>query len=64
MRDVLLIRDHSGAQAAQVTLSRAIVDPIERYVRAHQGSARYELVATSATLAAPFIIDDAAPCCC
>jgi hypothetical protein len=37
------------------------VDPIERYVKSHQGNARYELVATSATLAAPFIIDDARP---
>jgi len=61
VRDVLLIRDHSGAQAAEVSLSRAIVDPIERFLRTHQGSAKYELAATSATLAAPFIIDDARP---
>jgi len=61
VRDVLLIRDRSGAQAAEVTLPAAIVDPISRYLRAHQGSARYELVATSATLAAPFIVDDARP---
>ena len=28
VRDVLLIRDHSGAQAAEVTLAASIVDPI------------------------------------
>jgi hypothetical protein len=61
VRDVLLIRDHSGAQAAEVTLSPAIVSRIETYLHTHKGGTRYELAATSATIAAPFIVDDAQP---
>jgi 4-amino-4-deoxy-L-arabinose transferase-like glycosyltransferase len=61
VRDVLLIRDHSGAQAAEVTIGSSIVDPVSTYLRSHQGSTRYEAAFTATTVAAPFIVQAAKP---
>jgi hypothetical protein len=61
VRDVLLIRDHSHSQAAEVTLPAAIVDPISRFLLAHQGSARFEFAATASTIAAALIVRDHRP---
>jgi 4-amino-4-deoxy-L-arabinose transferase-like glycosyltransferase len=61
VRDVLLIRDHSGAQAAEVTIGSSIVGPVSNYLQSHQGSTRYEAAFTATTVAAPFIVDAARP---
>jgi 4-amino-4-deoxy-L-arabinose transferase-like glycosyltransferase len=61
VRDVLLIRDHSGAQAAEVTIGSSIVGPVSNYLRSHQGQTRYEAAFTATTVAAPFIVDAARP---
>jgi hypothetical protein len=61
VRDVLLIRDHSHSQAAEVTLPASIVNPIERFLLAHQGSTRFEFAATASTIAAPLIVLDHKP---
>jgi 4-amino-4-deoxy-L-arabinose transferase-like glycosyltransferase len=61
VRDVLLIRDHSHSQAAEVTLPASIVNPIERFLRAHQGATRFEFAATASTIAAPLIVLDHKP---
>ena len=61
VRDVLLIRDHSHSQAAEVTLGSSIVDPISRFLRAHQGSTRFEVAATASTIVAPLIVLDHRP---
>ncbi len=61
VRDVLLIRDHSGDQAAEVTLGSSIVDPVSRFLRAHQGGTRYEAAFSASTIAAPFIVAAAKP---
>jgi 4-amino-4-deoxy-L-arabinose transferase-like glycosyltransferase len=56
VRDVLLIRDHSGDAAAEVPLGPSLVNPVSAYLLAHQGSARYEAAFTASTIAAPFIV--------
>jgi 4-amino-4-deoxy-L-arabinose transferase-like glycosyltransferase len=61
VRDVLLIRDHSGAQAAEVTIGSSIVDPVSNFLRSHQGATRYEAAFTATTVAAPFIVLAAKP---
>ncbi|HXR28632.1 MAG TPA: glycosyltransferase family 39 protein [Solirubrobacteraceae bacterium] len=61
VRDVLLIRDHSGAQAAEVPIGASIVNPISRYLRSHQGATHYEAAFTASTIAAPFIVLAAKP---
>ncbi len=61
VRDVLLIRDHSGDQAAEVTLGASIVDPVSRFLLAHQGDTRYEAAFSASTIAAPFIVLGAKP---
>jgi len=61
VRDVLLIRDHSGAQAAEVTIGSSIVDPVSKFLRSHQRGTRYEAAFTATTVAAPFIVDAAKP---
>jgi 4-amino-4-deoxy-L-arabinose transferase-like glycosyltransferase len=61
VRDVLLIRDHSGAQAAEVTLGASLVNPISNFLIAHQAGARYEVAVTASTIAAPFIVRSARP---
>jgi 4-amino-4-deoxy-L-arabinose transferase-like glycosyltransferase len=61
VRDVLLIRDHSGAQAAEIPIAQSLVDPISRYLTSHQDGARYEAAFSATTVAAPFIVDAARP---
>ena len=61
VRDVLLIRDHSHSQAAEVTLGPSIIDPISRFLLAHAGSTRYEVAATASTIVAPLIVLDHRP---
>jgi 4-amino-4-deoxy-L-arabinose transferase-like glycosyltransferase len=56
VRDVLLIRDHSGDQAAEVTLGSSIVDPISAFLRHHEDGTRYEAAFSASTIAAPFIV--------
>ena len=52
VRDVLLIRDHSGAQAAEVPIGASIVDPVSRYLRSHQDGTYYEAAFDATTIAA------------
>ena len=61
VRDVLLIRDHSGAQAAEVPIGSSLVVPISRFLQSHQGSTTYEAAFTATTVAAPFIVDAGKP---
>jgi 4-amino-4-deoxy-L-arabinose transferase-like glycosyltransferase len=61
VRDVLLIRDHSHSQAAEVTLGPSIVDPISRFLLAHAGSTHFEVAATASTIVAPLIVLDHKP---
>ena len=61
VRDVLLIRDRSHNQAAEVTLGASLIDPIARYLERHSAGMRYEVAATAPTIVAPFIVRDARP---
>ena len=61
VRDVLLIRDHSHSQAAEVTLGPSIVNPISRFLLAHAGTTRFEVAATASTIVAPLIVLDHKP---
>jgi len=61
VRDVLLIRDHSGDQAAEVTLSSSITAPVSKFLLSHQDGARYEAAFSASTIAAPFIVLGAKP---
>ena len=61
VRDVLLIRDHSGDQAAEVTLSSSIVDPVSAFLLRHEDGTRYEAAFSASTIAAPFIVLGAKP---
>ncbi len=61
VRDVLLIKDHSGDQAAEVTLASSIVDPVSRFLLSHEHGTRYEAVFSASTIAAPFIVLGAKP---
>ena len=61
VRDVLLIRDRSHSQAAEVTLGASLIDPIARYLERHTAGTRYEVAATAPTIVAPFIVRDARP---
>jgi 4-amino-4-deoxy-L-arabinose transferase-like glycosyltransferase len=61
VRDVLLIRDHSGDQAAEVTLGSSIVTPISRFLLSHEDGTRYEAAFSASTIAAPFIVLGAKP---
>jgi 4-amino-4-deoxy-L-arabinose transferase-like glycosyltransferase len=61
VRDVLLIRDHSHSQAAEVTLGPSIVNPISRFLLAHAGNTRFEVAATASTIVAPLIVLDHKP---
>jgi 4-amino-4-deoxy-L-arabinose transferase-like glycosyltransferase len=61
VRDVLLIKDHSGDQAAEVTLASSIVDPVSRFLLSHEHGMRYEAAFSASTIAAPFIVLGAKP---
>jgi hypothetical protein len=60
-RDIRLIRDHSGVQAAAPRVKPALVSALSRYLRAHQGSARYEFAVSAPSLAAPIVVRDQRP---
>ncbi len=60
-RDLSLIRDHSGVQAASPQLKAPVVAALSRYLGAHRGRARYELAASAPSLAAPLVVRDARP---
>jgi 4-amino-4-deoxy-L-arabinose transferase-like glycosyltransferase len=61
VRDVLLIRDRSGNQAAEPTLGATIINPIARFLERHTAGMRYEVAAAAPTIVAPFIVRDARP---
>jgi 4-amino-4-deoxy-L-arabinose transferase-like glycosyltransferase len=61
VRDALLIKDHSGDQAAEVTLGSSIIDPISAFLHRHEDGARYEAAFSASTIAAPFIVLGARP---
>lgn len=60
-RDVGLIRDHSGVQAASPEFAPRLASELSAYLREHQGAARYEFAATAPSIAAPLIIKDPRP---
>ncbi len=60
-RDIRLIRDHSGVQAASPQLKAPVVAALSRYLTAHQGRARYELAASAPSFASPLIVRDGRP---
>jgi 4-amino-4-deoxy-L-arabinose transferase-like glycosyltransferase len=60
-RDVSLIRDHSGVQAASPEFPARLVKPLSAYLQAHQGTNRYEFAATAPSIAAPLIVRHPAP---
>ena len=55
-RDIRLIRDHSGVQAAEPTLAGSLVASLSQFLLAHQDGARYEFAASAPTVAAPLIV--------
>jgi hypothetical protein len=61
VRDVLLIKDHSGDQAAEVTLASSLVDPVSQFLLTHENGRRYEAAFSASTIAAPFIVLGARP---
>jgi 4-amino-4-deoxy-L-arabinose transferase-like glycosyltransferase len=60
-RDVRLIRDHTSDEAASPPFSPVIANHLSRFLRAHQGGARYEAAVAAPSLAAPLIIRDLRP---
>ena len=60
-RDVRLIRDHTSDEAATPPFSPVIANQLSRFLRAHQGTARYEAAVAAPSLAAPLIIRDVRP---
>jgi hypothetical protein len=60
-RDIQLIRDHSGVQAASPQLNASLVAALSSYLRAHQGKARYEFAASAPSLASPLVVRDGRP---
>ena len=61
VRDVLLIKDHSGDAAAAPPLGSSLADPISHFLLTHQGASRYEAAFNASTIAAPFIVLGAKP---
>jgi 4-amino-4-deoxy-L-arabinose transferase-like glycosyltransferase len=60
-RDVNLVRDHSGVQAASPEFAPRLASALAVYLRAHQDGARYEFAATAPSIAAPLIVKDHRP---
>jgi 4-amino-4-deoxy-L-arabinose transferase-like glycosyltransferase len=60
-RDVRLIRDHSGVQAASPLLRPNVVAALSSYLRAHDGRARYEVAASAPTIVDQLVVRDARP---
>jgi hypothetical protein len=44
-----------------VTLGSSLVDPVSKFLLAHQGTMKYEAAFEATTVAAPFIVDAARP---
>ncbi|MGI8557360.1 MAG: glycosyltransferase family 39 protein [Solirubrobacteraceae bacterium] len=60
-RDVRLIRDHSGVQAASPLVKGKLVAALSTFLRAHQGSAKFEFAASAPSLASPLLVRDVRP---
>ncbi len=60
-RDVRLIRDHSGVQAASPELKAPLVAALSGYLAGQRGGARYEFAASAPSLASPLVVRDARP---
>jgi hypothetical protein len=60
-RDMQIVRTSSGDAAASPQLRSSLVVALSRYLRAHQGAARYEVAASAPSLAAQLIVHDARP---
>jgi 4-amino-4-deoxy-L-arabinose transferase-like glycosyltransferase len=55
-RDVRLIKDASGVQAQEVTVSYRLANPLTNFLTSHRDGARYEVAVSAPELAAPLII--------
>ena len=58
-RDLQLVRNRSGDAAASPQLRASLVVALSRYLRAHDGGARYEFAASAPSVAAQLIEHDA-----
>jgi hypothetical protein len=56
-----LVRAGAGDSAAAGHMPAAVLDPLSAYLRAHQGTARYEVASASILKAASLIVRDARP---
>jgi len=59
--DVRLIERHNGDQALSAPLRPGLVTRLSRFLRAHQGTAHYEVAVSAPTLVAPVIKRDVRP---
>jgi 4-amino-4-deoxy-L-arabinose transferase-like glycosyltransferase len=59
--DVRAIKDHVTDAGEVGVLPGDVLSPLSRYLRAHQGTARYEVAAQSATQIGALIVKDARP---
>jgi 4-amino-4-deoxy-L-arabinose transferase-like glycosyltransferase len=59
--DIRAIRDHVTDAGEVGVLPSDVIDPLSRYLRSHQGTARYEVAAQSATQIGALIVKDARP---
>jgi 4-amino-4-deoxy-L-arabinose transferase-like glycosyltransferase len=59
--DIRAINDHVTDAGEVGVLPADLLSPLSRYLRAHQGSARYEVAAQSATQIGALIVKDAQP---
>jgi 4-amino-4-deoxy-L-arabinose transferase-like glycosyltransferase len=60
-RDVRIERRHESDEPSTIHLTAIVLRSLSRYLRAHQGGARYETAVSAPTLAAPLITQDARP---
>jgi 4-amino-4-deoxy-L-arabinose transferase-like glycosyltransferase len=60
-RDVRIVREHSGVQAASPLLRPAEVAALSSYLRAHQAGARYEVAAAAPSAVSQLIVRDGHP---
>lgn len=59
--DITSVRDHISDAGYVGALPLSEQEPLSRYLRAHQGSAKYEVAAQSATQIGSLIVQDARP---
>jgi hypothetical protein len=59
--DIRAINDHVSDAGEVGVLPGAVLQPLSSYLRAHQGNARYEVAAQSATQIGALIVHDARP---